>query len=139
MVTIRLGWAHETSERQFSRDDRYEWLVMLFELLNAPSTFMRSNFSAYVEKFVVVYFDDILIFSQSEKDNLEHLWGFCEVVRKKKLYTNVKKCHFMREHLAYWPTLCQLVIQMDPTKVESITSYESFKDWLFLYEIYQKF
>ena len=71
---------------------------MHFGLFNAPSTFIRvmtQILRLYLGKFVVVYFDDILVFSRILEEHLLHLTQVLETLRKEKLYVNLKKCGFI--------------------------------------------
>ena len=73
----------------------YEWLVMPMDLSEAPGTFMRVMdfvLRPYIGVFVVVYFDDILVFSKSLKDHVTHLRTVLQTLRKERLYANMDKC-----------------------------------------------
>ena len=70
---------------------------MLFRLTNAPSTFMRLMnhvLRAFIDKFIIVYFDDILIYSKEFDKHIDHLKLILDVLRKEFLYANLKRCDF---------------------------------------------
>src|SRR3954470_6540892 len=82
----------------------YEFLVMPFGLTNAPATFMtlmNDIFRDYLDKFVIVYLDDILIYSRTEEEHLRHLQTVLHTLRKHKLYVKAKKCELFKTKVEY--------------------------------------
>ena len=82
-----------------TNDGLYEWMVMSLGLSNAPNTFMilmNEVLRDFIGKFVIVYLDDILIFSQIEEEHLRHIRCVLDKLQKEKLLVNVKKCSFLK-------------------------------------------
>ena len=105
----------------------YEFLVMSFGLTNAPATFMTlmdSVLRPYLGKFVVVFLDDILIYSRSKEEHCEHLRMVFDLLREHKLYAKESKCEFFKTEIHYLGHIVTANgVMMDPAKVEAILKW----------------
>ncbi|KAA3483007.1 DNA/RNA polymerases superfamily protein [Gossypium australe] len=111
-----------------TRYGHYEFLVMLFGLTNAPAIFMdlmNRVFRSYLDKFVVVFIDDILIYSQDESDHAEHLKIVLQILRDKQLYDKFSKSEFwLREVEFLGHIVSGKGIRVDPGKISAIVEWK---------------
>ncbi|XP_028780228.1 uncharacterized protein LOC114736538 [Neltuma alba] len=118
---------HKTAFRTHS--GHYEFVVMPFGLTNAPATFqsvMNDLFRPYLRKFVLVFFDDILVYSSSAQQHLEHLQVVLQILQKHSFYANAKKCFLGQTRIDY---LGHIVtrngVEVVPEKIAAIISWPS--------------
>ena len=111
-----------------SRYGHHEYTVVPFGLTNAPAMFMNlmnKLFMEYLDKFVVVFIDDILIYSRSKEEHAEHLRIVLKTLRENQLYAKFNKCEFWLDQVAF---LGHIVsgrgIEVDPSKIETVVSWK---------------
>ncbi|WVZ76154.1 hypothetical protein U9M48_024152 [Paspalum notatum var. saurae] len=106
----------------------YEYLVMSFGLTNAPAFFMymmNSVFMNELDKFVVVFIDDILVYSKNEEEHEEHLRTVLTRLREHQLYAKFSKCAFwLREVSFLGHILSEKGVAVDPSKVEDVLNWK---------------
>ncbi|WVZ75520.1 hypothetical protein U9M48_023565 [Paspalum notatum var. saurae] len=106
----------------------YEYTVMSFGLTNAPAYFMQlmnSVFMDYLDNFVVVFIDDILIYSKTEAEHEEHLRLVLQRLREHKLYAKFSKCEFWIDEVRFLGhVVSKGGIAVDPSKVSAVTNWK---------------
>ncbi|KAD6453802.1 hypothetical protein E3N88_08508 [Mikania micrantha] len=112
-----------------TRYGRYEFLVMPFGLTNAPAVFMNLMNRVcrpYLDKFVIVFIDDILIYSRSQQEHAQHLKLILELLACEKLYAKFSKYEFwLREVQFLGHVVNQNGIQVDPSKIKAVEQWET--------------
>jgi hypothetical protein len=130
-IDLRFGYhqikihPEDVPKTAFStRYDLYEYIVMSFSLTNAPAHFMylmNSVFMPELDKFMVVFIDDILVYSENEEDHAEHLRIVLTRLREHQLYAKFSKYEFwLREVPFLGHVLFDGGIMVDPTKVQEV-------------------
>jgi hypothetical protein len=127
----------------------YEFLVMSFGLTNAPAYFMylmNSVFMPELDKFVVVFIDDILVYSKNEEEHARHLHVVLQHLREHRLYAKLSKCDFWLKEIKFLGhTISQVGIAVDPNKVQEVmnwkppTTVRQIRSFLGLAGYYRKF
>jgi hypothetical protein len=112
-----------------SRYGLYEYTVMSFGLTNAPAYFMylmNKVFMEYLDKFVVVFIDDILVYPRSEEEHEEHLHLSLQKLQEHRLYAKLSKCEFWMKQVAFLGhVISKGGISVDPSKVQDVLSWSA--------------
>jgi hypothetical protein len=131
------SWYHQLKIREcdilktafISRNGLYEYTVMSFGLTNALAYFMylmNKVFMEYLDKFVVVFINDILVYSRSEEEHEEHLRLVLQKLWDHRLYAKLSKCEFWLKQVAF---LVHIIskggISVDPSKVQKVLSWNA--------------
>ena len=132
-----------------TRYGHYEFLVMSFGLTNAPTAFMdlmNCVFRPYLDKFVIVFIDDILVYSSSKEEHAEHLRIVLQTLREHKLYAKFIKCQIWLDRVTFLGHVVSAEgISVDPQKIEAIedwkppTNVTEVRSFLGLAGYYRKF
>ena len=109
------------------RYGHYEFLVMPFGLTNAPAIFMdlmKRVFHEYLDSFVIVFIDDILVYSKSQEEHEEHLRIVLQILRDRKLFAKLKKCEFWVDRVVFLGhVISRDGITVDPSKTETVVNW----------------
>ena len=110
-----------------TRYGHYEFLVMPFGLTNAPAAFMdlmNRVFKSHLDDFIIVFIDDILIYSKNNEDHEKHLRIALQTLREEKLFAKFKKCEFWLTSIAFLGHIISKDgISVDPQKIEAIVNW----------------
>ncbi|KAL0544204.1 hypothetical protein IC582_019317 [Cucumis melo] len=110
-----------------SRYGHYEFIVMSFGLTNAPAVFMdlmNRVFREFLDTFVIVFIDDILIYSKTEAEHEEHLRMVLQTFRDNKSYAKFSKCEFWLKQVSFLGhVVSKAGVSVDPAKIEAVTGW----------------
>ena len=125
-LRVQEGDVPKTAFR--TRYRHYEFLVMPFGFTNAPATFMdlmNRVFQPYLDRFVIVFIDDILVYSSSPEEHSEHSRIVLQTLREKQLYDKLSKCHFWLDKVAFLGHVISAEgVSVDPYKIEVVVSWK---------------
>ena len=111
-----------------TRYDHYEFLVMPFGFTNAPTAFMdlmNRVFRPYVDQFVVVFINDILVYSKDAQEHEQHLRIVLETLREDRLYAKLSKCDFWLKEVSFLGRIVSAEgIRMEPIKIKAIVNWK---------------
>ncbi|XP_048493229.1 uncharacterized protein LOC125493759 [Beta vulgaris subsp. vulgaris] len=112
-----------------TRYGHYEFTVMPFGLTNAPAVFMdfmHRIFKPYLDKFVVVSIDDILIYSRNKEDHEDHLRKVLTLLREHRLYAKLSKCEFWLEKVSFLGhVITKEGVSVDPTNIKAVSEWST--------------
>ncbi|XP_062021178.1 uncharacterized protein LOC133737687 [Rosa rugosa] len=129
---VRIAEGDEPKTACVTRYGAFEFLVMSFGLTNAPATFytlMNQVFQDYLDKFVVVYLDDIVVYNSTLEEHVEHLKLVFQQLRDNQLYVKSEKCSFAQVTIKFLGHIIERGrIRMDMEKVEAIKEWRNPKN-----------
>ena len=129
-VRIKDEDVHKNAFR--TRYGHYEFLVVRFGLTNAPTTLMclmNNVIHKYLDKFVIIFIDEILIYSKNEEEHKEHLKFVLQTLREHKLYAKFSKCEIFQDKIQYLGhVISKEGISVYPDKIKAINEWSVPKD-----------
>jgi len=142
-IDVRSGYCQVCIREEYifktnfmARYGNYEFVVVPFGLTNAPTTFMffmNSVLHLYLEKFVIVTIDDILIYSKNEEENVKHLEVVLRLLRELQFYAKLNKCSFFHIEVHYLGhVVSKEGTAVDPEKIRTIMEWVARKN---IYEV----
>jgi hypothetical protein len=130
-IELRFGYHHAQIKYEDihktvfrTRYGHYEFVVVPFGLTNAPTTFMclmNNIFKKLLDRFVLVFIDDVLIYSKNREEHEEHLKLVLQVLREHQLYVKLSKCDFFQKQVHYLGhVILEEGVVVEPNKIKSI-------------------